>query len=101
MVQSYLAFFCMDGLLAVAGWPGAAQKDFKRFWHSRFTVDVPEELNLYCFPQLTKLESDLSELRTERPSALTKSMESMPAVLRYFAKRYGRCPPDKEEDECL
>ena len=32
MYKSYLLFFKPEGLLAVAGWEGAAQKNFNTFW---------------------------------------------------------------------
>jgi len=42
LYNSYLMFFKADGLLSLGGWPEAANKNFKMFWHERFYPDIPK-----------------------------------------------------------
>ena len=44
LFKSYLAFFKPEGLLAAAGWGGAAERNYQRFWHERMSVEVDPEL---------------------------------------------------------
>ena len=55
MSKSYLTYFKPSGLLGAAAWPGAAQNDYRQFWHPRFCVEVPEALIELLFPQLKLL----------------------------------------------
>lgn len=48
--------FSPEALLALAFWPGAAQKDFRGFWAERFHVAVPEELIELLMPGLGRLQ---------------------------------------------
>lgn len=48
--------FSSEALLALAFWPGAAQKDFKGFWAERFHVAVPEELIELLLPVVGRLQ---------------------------------------------
>ena len=50
MAKSYLMYFKPVGLLASAGWPGAAQNDYNQFWA------VPQELVDLLFPFLPALQ---------------------------------------------
>ena len=50
--------FTAEGLLALAFWPGAAQKDFTGYWAERFHVGVPEDLIQLLMPGLATLEMD-------------------------------------------
>jgi hypothetical protein len=79
--KSYLTFFKPEGLLVLAGWKEAAQKDFSKFWTERFCVDVPSVLVEAVFPFLRELSSQVEALG---PAAST-SMRSLPQVLQYLA----------------
>ncbi len=48
--------FTAEALLALAFWPGAAQKDFTGYWAERFHVAVPELLIQLLMPGLAALE---------------------------------------------
>lgn len=48
--------FSPEALLALAFWPGAAQKDFKGFWAERFQVAVPEQLIELVMPGVGRLQ---------------------------------------------
>lgn len=50
--------FTAEALLALALWPGAAQKDFTGYWAERFHVAVPEDLIQLLFPGLATLEQE-------------------------------------------
>ena len=75
MNKSYLMYFKPVGLLAAAGWPGAANNDYEQFWHPRFCVSVPQELVDLLFPFLQSLKqvmmiSALHLLFTPAPLAM-------------------------------
>lgn len=48
--------FTAEALLALAFWPGAAQKDFTGYWAERFHVAVPEQLIQLLMPGLATME---------------------------------------------
>ena len=48
--------FTPEALLALAFWPGAAQKDFTGFWAERFHVGVPAPLVELLMPGLAELQ---------------------------------------------
>jgi hypothetical protein len=50
--------FTAEALLALAFWPGAAQKDFSGYWAERFACAVPEELVQYLMPGLSAIEQE-------------------------------------------
>lgn len=50
--------FTAEALLALAFWPGAAQKDFTGYWAERFHVAVPEQLIQLVMPGLATLERE-------------------------------------------
>jgi hypothetical protein len=50
--------YTAEALLALAFWPGAAQKDFTGYWAERFHVAVPEELVQLLMPGLAAIEKD-------------------------------------------
>ncbi len=52
--------FTAEALLALAFWPGAAQKDFTGYWAERFHVAVPEELIQLLMPGLATLEEEIA-----------------------------------------
>ena len=54
--------FTPEALLALAFWPGAAQKDFSGYWAERFHVSVPSELVYLLMPGLDRLEEAAEEL---------------------------------------
>jgi hypothetical protein len=54
--------FTPEALLALAFWPGAAQKDFTGYWAERFHVSVPSELVYLLMPGLDRLEAAAEEL---------------------------------------
>jgi hypothetical protein len=54
--------FTPEALLALAFWPGAAQKDFTGYWAERFHVSVPSELVYLLMPGLDRLEKATAEL---------------------------------------
>lgn len=49
--------FTAEALLALALWPGAAQKDFTSYWAARFHVAVPDELVELLMPGLGSMEA--------------------------------------------
>lgn len=61
---AYCEFYCLDACLALGNWPGAANKDFKQFFHERFQQLVPEELIRVCFPLLPAMEQVRSALQS-------------------------------------
>ncbi|CAL8471742.1 g11284 [Coccomyxa elongata] len=81
MNKSYLMYFKPVGLLAAAGWPGAAHNDYHQFWHPRFCVDVPEQLVEVLFPFLRTLKKTVEDMGKDA----TNSMKSVPAALAYLA----------------
>ena len=54
--------FTPEALLALAFWPGAAQKDFTGYWAERFHVSVPSVLVHLLMPGLDRLEEQAAEL---------------------------------------
>lgn len=54
--------FTPEALLALAFWPGAAQKDFTGYWAERFHVSVPSVLVYLLMPGLERLEESAAEL---------------------------------------
>jgi len=64
MYNSYLRFFKPEGLLGLGGYPGAAQKDYNTFYHPRFCVPVPAELQQLLMPYLGQLEQQVQSLGT-------------------------------------
>lgn len=54
--------FTAEALLALAFWPGAAQKDFGYYWAARFHVSVQEDLIEVVMPGLTQLPKSSSVL---------------------------------------
>lgn len=54
--------FTPEALLALAFWPGAAQKDFTGYWAERFHVSVPSELVYLLMPGLDRLEAKAADL---------------------------------------
>jgi hypothetical protein len=79
--KSYLRFFKPEGLLVLAGWREAAQKDYDKFWSERFCLDIPSVLVEFVFPFLPTLISEVAEMG----EAATTSMRSVPQVLQYLA----------------
>lgn len=64
--------FTAEALLALAFWPGAAQKDFQQYWHERFGDAVPESLVYRLWPGLRSLEKEATAARDAgRPDAVT------------------------------
>lgn len=63
MAQSYLSGFTPESLLAMGGWPGAAQKDFTKFWDPRFLVTVPQGLIYALCPFLEELEKQVAAMK--------------------------------------
>ena len=57
--------FTPEALLALAFWPGAAQKDFTGYWAERFHVSVPSELVHLLVPGLDRLEAATEELESK------------------------------------
>lgn len=53
--------FTAEALLALAFWPGAAQKDFTGYWAERFHVAVPEDLVQALMPGLSSLEQEVAQ----------------------------------------
>jgi hypothetical protein len=80
MYNAYLKFFKADGLLALAGWPHAAGKDFTHFWAERFCVPVHQELVSILFPFLPTLRKQVADLGKRA----TGSMLALPKVLSYL-----------------
>ena len=63
--------FTAEALLALALWPGAAQKDFTGYWAERFHVAVPEQLVQLVMPGLAMLEQEeAAAARQGKPSAV-------------------------------
>ncbi len=81
MYKSYLMFFKVDGLLAVAGWPGAAAKDFQQFWAPRFMASVPQELIDHAMPWVKGLKAAVAALG----EGASNSMRSVVAACEYLA----------------
>jgi hypothetical protein len=72
--------FTAEALLALAYWPGAAQKDFSAFWAERFHVAVPEDLVQLLMPGLAALEQQsVQAAAAGKPS---KSVTHLTSLLR-------------------
>ena len=67
--------------MVLGGWAEAAQKEFDKFWHERFCLDIPGELVKAVFPFLPTLTAQVAELG----QAATTSMRSLPQVMQYLA----------------
>jgi hypothetical protein len=63
--------FTPEALLALAFWPGAAQKDFTNYWAERFHVSVPSQLVYLLMPGLDKLEATADELDSKTKGSRT------------------------------
>lgn len=75
--------FTAEALLALAFWPGAAQKDFSGYWAARFHVAVPDELVELLMPGLTAMEvANTQAAAARKPS---KSAVHLAQVLRMGA----------------
>lgn len=61
--------FTPEALLALAFWPGAAQKDFTGYWAERFHVSVPTQLVYLLMPGLDRLEKATDELESKAKGA--------------------------------
>ena len=83
--------FQPEALLALAFWPGAAQKDFTGFWAERFHVYFPEELRLLVMPALATLRQQVAEFKDQARSgdraaaALAAEAENALRVLHFGA----------------
>jgi hypothetical protein len=67
--------FTAEALLALALWPGAAQKDFTGFWAERFHVAVPEELVQLLMPGLAALDQEAAaDAAAGKPNADTQNI---------------------------
>lgn len=67
--------FTAEALLALAFWPGAAQKDFTGFWAERFHVAVPEELVQLLMPGLAALDQEAAAAAAAgKPDADTQNI---------------------------
>lgn len=76
--------FTAEALLALAFWPGAAQKDFGFYWAARFHAAVDEELIELVMPGLTQLERDNS-VAAAAGRAPSKAATHLATVLRVGA----------------
>jgi len=75
--------FTPEALLALAFWPGAAQKDFTGYWAERFRVAVTEQLIELLMPGLSTMEQENSKAAAAgKPS---KSATHLATVLRMGA----------------
>lgn len=81
--KTYLLFFNPEAVLAAGGFPGAANKDFTRFWAARFTRVMPEILRLRIFPCLKALKEALAKLEAEQRSI--PSLRGVIASFEYLA----------------
>lgn len=79
--NSYLRYFKPEGLLGLAGWPRAAQKDYTTFFHPRFCMPVPTELQQLLMPFLGCLEKEVQGMG----KAATASRRAFLKLLRYGA----------------
>lgn len=70
-----------QSLLAMASWPDAAQKNFRLFWHERFTAVFPERLVHLVVPWLSDVQRRRDELGKDCPT----SYASFAATMRYLA----------------
>lgn len=68
--------FTPEALLALAFWPGAAQKDFAGYWAKRFHVSVPSELVYLLMPGLDRLEEAAQELARKASSRASPDREA-------------------------
>lgn len=57
----YLAGYSSDMILAMGGWPGAAQGDVNQYWDERFLMALPMEILLYMYPFLPELKARILE----------------------------------------
>ncbi|KAK3236751.1 hypothetical protein CYMTET_53124 [Cymbomonas tetramitiformis] len=79
LLQSYLKFFPVDGLLGAGLWPNAAQKQFDHFWDPRFFPNVSDIVQA-----LAPWIATLKEIVRGMGAAATPSMRSIPEVCKYF-----------------
>jgi hypothetical protein len=54
--KSYLLDYKPAGLLALAGFPRAAENDLQTFYHDRFGMTVPKELLTIIYPYMDDLD---------------------------------------------
>jgi len=79
LYNSYLRYFKPEGLLGLAGWPRAAQKDYNTFFHSRFLMPVPLELQQLLMPFLSTLQQQVEGMG----QAATASRKAFLKLLAY------------------
>ncbi|KAK3265000.1 hypothetical protein CYMTET_26284 [Cymbomonas tetramitiformis] len=79
LLQSYLKFFPVDGLLGAGLWPNAAQKQFDHFWDPRFFPNVSDIVQA-----LAPWIATLKEIVRGMGAAATPSMRSIHEVCKYF-----------------
>ena len=74
--------FTAEALLALALWPGAAQKDFTGYWAERFHAAVPEELVQLLMPGLAALEQAVAAATAAgKPSAVADNLARLLRML--------------------
>lgn len=75
--------FTAEALLALAFWPGAAQKDFTGYWAARFHVAVPDELVELLMPGLSAMEA--ANAQAAAAGNPSKAADHMAQVMRMGA----------------
>jgi hypothetical protein len=82
MMISYILAGCNPScLLAMGFWNGVTDKNFKLFWHERFTCIFPQRLVDIVAPQLRELDEKHKALGTSCPP----SFASFVSLLHYLA----------------
>lgn len=77
MYNSYLLWFKPQGLLGLAGYPGAASNDYQAFFHPRFCMPVPVELERLLFPKLPQLEEQVRAMGTAASASRRAFLKAM------------------------
>jgi hypothetical protein len=77
MYNAYLLWFKPEGLLALAGYPRAATKDYSTFYHPRFVMGVPQELENLVMPMLPQLEQQVLEMGKEASASRKAYVKTM------------------------
>ena len=81
LYKSYLEFFKAAGLMAAAGWEGAATNELRMFFAERFFIVVPPELQNLVFPFLPELQRIVESMGRQAGPSMIASV----AVFKYLA----------------
>ena len=88
--KSGLAFLKPKGLLAAAGWGGAAERNHQVFWHERSSIKVDPELVALAIPFLAREREEGSRFAKALAAVMPMVSISASPALRIFASHCSK-----------